>query len=196
MQQLLTYFEGITLKNVISVSMILFAVIDIIGTIPVIIVLKNKAGSIHSERATLVSLIIMVSFLFVGEALLKLLGVDVSSFAIAGSLVIFFIAIEMLLGINLFRDEIPQTASIVPLAFPLIAGTGTMTTLLSLQAEYTIPTIIIGIILNLMLVYAVLKNLHFLERFLGKVGMGILRKVFGIVLLAIAIKLFRTNAGI
>lgn len=176
--------------------MILFAVIDIIGTIPVIIVLKNKAGTIHSARATMVSFFIMVAFLFLGEAILKLLGVDVKSFAIAGSLVIFFLALEMLLGINLFRDEIPQTASIVPLAFPLIAGTGTMTTLLSLQAQYDIPTIIIGIVLNLILVYAVLKNIHFLERVLGKVGLSIVRKVFGIVLLAIAIKLFRANSGI
>ncbi|MGZ5242420.1 MAG: MarC family protein [Bacteroidia bacterium] len=189
-------FRKITLNNVISVSMILFAVIDIIGTIPVIIVLKNKAGTIHSAKATMVSFFIMVAFLFLGEAILTLLGVDVKSFAIAGSLVIFFLALEMLLGISLFKDEIPQTASIVPLAFPLIAGTGTMTTLLSLQAQYNIPTIIIGIVLNLVLVYAVLKNLHFLERVLGKVGLSILRKVFGIVLLAIAIKLFRANSGI
>jgi multiple antibiotic resistance protein len=189
-------FKDVTLRHVISVSMILFAVIDIIGTIPVIIVLRNKTGSIHSEKATLVSFFIMVAFLFLGEAILQLLGVDVSSFAIAGSFVIFIIAIEMLLGINIFKDEIPQTASIVPLAFPLIAGTGTMTTLLSLQAQYTIPTIIIGIILNMILVYAVLKNIHFLERFLGKIGLSVLRKVFGIVLLAIAIKLFRANSGI
>ncbi|RYD81339.1 MAG: MarC family protein [Sphingobacteriales bacterium] len=193
------YFEGfLHLKwtHVFSVSMILFAVIDIVGTIPVIIVLRNKAGTIHSEKATVVSFFIMVIFLFLGEAILKLLGVDIGSFAIAGSIVIFILAMEMLLGINLFKDEIPQTASIVPLAFPLIAGTGTMTTLLSLQAQYDIPTIIIGIILNMVVVYAVLKNLHFLERVLGKVGLSILRKVFGIVLLAIAIKLFRTNAGI
>lgn len=196
MTDLFAAFKDVTLRHVISVSMILFAVIDIIGTIPVIIVLRNKTGSIHSEKATLVSFFIMVAFLFLGEAILQLLGVDVSSFAIAGSFVIFIIAIEMLLGINIFKDEIPQTASIVPLAFPLIAGTGTMTTLLSLQAQYTIPTIIIGIILNMILVYAVLKNIHFLERFLGKIGLSVLRKVFGIVLLAIAIKLFRANSGI
>jgi len=196
MTDFIAAFKDVTLRHVISVSMILFAVIDIIGTIPVIIVLRNKTGSIHSEKATLVSFFIMVAFLFLGEAILQLLGVDVSSFAIAGSFVIFIIAIEMLLGINIFKDEIPQTASIVPLAFPLIAGTGTMTTLLSLQAQYTIPTIIIGIILNMILVYAVLKNIHFLERVLGKIGLSVLRKVFGIVLLAIAIKLFRANSGI
>ena len=123
-------------------------------------------------------------------------GVDVKSFAIAGSLVIFFLALEMILGIRLYKDEIPETASIVPIAFPLIAGTGTMTTLLSLRAEYDSLTIVIGIFLNLILVYVVLRNLYRLERFLGPAGISILRKVFGIILLAISVKLFRTNMGV
>ena len=137
----------------------------------------------------------MVVFLFVGESMLNFLGVDVKSFAIAGSLVIFFLALEMILGIRLYKDEIPETASIIPIAFPLIAGTGTMTTLLSLRAVYDIPTIIIGIFLNLIVVYVVLRNLFRVEKILGVAGISILRKVFGIVLLAISIKLFRTNVG-
>lgn len=140
-------------------------------------------------------MLIMIGFLFLGETLLAFLGVDVQSFAIAGSLVIFFLALEMILGIRLYKDEIPSTASIVPVAFPLIAGTGTMTTLLSLRAAYDIPTIIIGIVLNLFVVYIVLRNLHRVEKLLGSAGISILRKVFGIILLAIAIKLFRTNVG-
>ncbi len=183
-------------KDVFTVSMILFAVIDIIGSIPIIIELRKKAGHIHSEKATIVAFFIMVLFLFLGESILQLIGIDVASFAIAGSFIIFFIALEMILGVRLYRDELPATASIVPIAFPLIAGAGTMTTLLSLRAEYNVITIIVGIILNLMLVYAVLKTTHVLERWLGPGGISILRKVFGIVLLAIAVKLFRTNVGI
>lgn len=183
------------LREILTVSTILFAVIDIIGSIPALLSVKTKVGRIHPEQATLVSALIMVVFLFVGESLLNFLGVDVKSFAIAGSLVIFFLAIEMILGIRLYRDEIPETASIIPVAFPLIAGTGTMTTLLSLRAAYDISTIIIGIFLNLIVVYVVLRNLFRLEKFLGVAGISILRKVFGIVLLAISIKLFRTNVG-
>ena len=138
----------------------------------------------------------MVVFLFLGESILAFLGVDVRSFAIAGSLVIFFLALEMILGIRLYRDEIPETASIVPVAFPLIAGTGTMTTLLSLRAVYDMPTIVIGIFLNLIVVYVVLRNLYRLEKLLGAAGISVLRKVFGIILLAIAVKLFRTNVGL
>lgn len=153
-------------------------------------------GYIKAEQATFVSLIIMVVFLFLGESILAFLGVDVRSFAIAGSLVIFFLALEMILGIRLYRDEIPETASIVPVAFPLIAGTGTMTTLLSLRAVYDMPTIVIGIFLNLIVVYVVLRNLYRLEKLLGAAGISVLRKVFGIILLAIAVKLFRTNVGL
>lgn len=186
----------LNLHDVVTVSAILFAVIDIIGSIPVLIQVKARVGYIKAEQATFVSLIIMILFLFLGESILRFLGVDVKSFAIAGSLVIFFLAIEMILGIRLYKDEIPETASIVPIAFPLIAGTGTMTTLLSLRAAYDSITIISGIFLNLVLVYIVLRNLYRLERFLGPAGISILRKVFGIVLLAIAVKLFRTNIRI
>ncbi len=181
-------------KEVLSVTMILFAVIDIIGSLPVIIETRNRVGFIHAEKATIASFLIMVLFLFLGESILKLIGIDVSSFAIAGSIVIFFLAMEMILGIRLYRDEIPETASIVPIAFPLIAGTGTMTTLISLRAQYNIETILVGIAVNTIIVYVVLRILQPLENLLGKAGISIIRKVFGIVLLAIAIKLFRTNA--
>ena len=180
-------------KDVLSVCMILFAVIDIIGSLPVIIETRLKVGKIHAEKATIASFLIMVLFLFLGESILKLIGIDVSSFAIAGALVIFFLAIEMILGIRLYKDDIPETASIVPIAFPLIAGTGTMTTLLSLRSQYNIETILIGIAVNTVVIYLVLRMIEPLERLLGKAGISIIRKVFGIVLLAIAIKLFRTN---
>ena len=173
---------SLNFKDIVTVTMILFAVIDIIGSIPAIIQIRKQAGNIHAEKATLVSLLIMIMFLFLGENLLKFLGLDISSFAIAGSLVLFFIALEMILGIKIHRDEMPATASIVPIAFPLIAGTGTMTTLLSLRAEYDSLTIIIGILLNLSLVSLCLKNLGFLERLLGPVGIGVVRKVFGFIL--------------
>lgn len=183
------------IKAIITVSMILFAVIDIIGSIPVIIQIRQQTGSIHPEKATLVSFFIMLLFLFLGESILNFLGIDVSSFAIAGALIIFFLSLEMILGIKIYKDEMPATASIVPIAFPLIAGAGTMTTLLSLRAQYDVYTIIIGIVLNLILVYLCLRNLRFLEQLLGPVGIGIVRKVFGFILLAIAIKLFRSNVG-
>jgi multiple antibiotic resistance protein len=181
--------------EVLTVSTILFAVIDIVGSLPVLLQIKTKVGYIKAEQATLVSFFIMIGFLFLGETILKFLGVDIKSFAIAGSLVIFFLAMEMILGIRLYKDEIPETASIVPIAFPLIAGTGTMTTLLSLRAAYDSMTIITGIFINLAVVYVVLRNLYRVERFLGVAGISILRKVFGIVLLAIAVKLFRSNLG-
>ena len=187
---------NINLHDILTVSTILFAVIDIVGSIPALLQIKTKVGYIKAEQATLVSFIIMIVFLFLGETILRFLGVDVKSFAIAGSLVIFFLAMEMILGIRLYKDDIPETASIVPVAFPLIAGTGTMTTLLSLRAAYDSVTIISGIFINLILVYMVLRNLYRVERFLGVAGMSILRKVFGIVLLAISVKLFRSNIGI
>lgn len=186
----------LSLKAIVTVTMILFAVIDIIGSIPVIIQIRQRTGSIHAEKATLFSFLIMLMFLFLGENLLKFLGLDISSFAIAGSLVLFFIALEMILGIKIHKDEMPETATIVPIAFPLIAGAGTMTTILSLRAEYENFTIIIGIVLNLLLVYLCLKNLRFLENLLGPVGIGVVRKVFGFILLAIAVKLFRSNVGL
>jgi len=183
-------------KEILSVTMILFAIIDILGSIPVVIQLRQKAGHIQSEKASLVSLTLMILFLFIGEGLLSIIGIDIQSFAIAGSLVIFFIAMEMVLGINFFKEEVPESVSIVPLAFPLIAGAGTMTTLLSLKSEYATQNIIVGIILNMIFVYIVLKNTARLEKLFGKSGLNVLRKAFGIILLAIAIKLFRNNTGL
>lgn len=183
-------------KQIATLSMILFAVIDVIGSLPVLLDLKTKVGHIQSEKATLVSGAIMIVFMFVGEQILNLIGIDKSSFAIAGSFIIFFIALEMILGVKFYKEETASTASIVPIAFPLIAGTGTLTTLLSLRAEYEDANIIVAILINLVFVYAVLKNTHRLEKLLGVGGINILRKVFGVILLAIAVKLFRTHAGL
>ncbi|KQC00187.1 MarC family protein [Pedobacter sp. Hv1] len=183
-------------SQILSTTMVLFAIIDILGSIPIVIELRKKAGHIQSEKAAIVATALMIIFLFAGKTLLGVIGVDVASFAIAGSFVIFAIAMEMVLGLTLFRDEAPETVSIVPLAFPLIAGAGTMTTLLSLKTEYATQNIIVGIILNMLFVYFVLKNTNRLEKLFGKTGLNILRKAFGIILLAIAIKLFRTNTGL
>jgi multiple antibiotic resistance protein len=185
-----------SLHDILTVTTILFAVIDIVGSLPALLQIRAKVGLIKAEQATLVSFFIMIGFLFLGETILHFLGVDIKSFAIAGSIVIFFLAVEMILGVRLYKDDIPETASIVPVAFPLIAGTGTMTTLLSLRAAYDSITIIIGIFLNLIVVYLVIRNLYRVERFLGVAGISILRKVFGIVLLAISVKLFRANIGL
>ncbi len=182
--------------EILSASMILFAVIDIVGSVPIIIDLRQKTGKIESEKASLVSLVIMVLFLFVGESILNLIGIDVHSFAIAGSFILFFLALEMILGITLYKDDNSKTASIVPLAFPLIAGAGTMTALLSLRAEFAVQNIITAIVVNMILVYIVLKLSTKIEKLLGSGGIAVLRKVFGVILLAIAVKLFRTNLGI
>ncbi len=192
----MSQYLNFNLKEILSVSMILFAIIDILGSIPVVIQLRQKAGHIQSEKASIVSLTLMILFLFLGEGLLGIIGIDIQSFAIAGSLVIFFIAMEMVLGINFFKEEVPESVSIVPLAFPLIAGAGTMTTLLSLKSEYATQNIIVGIIVNMIFVYIVLKNTARLEKLFGKAGLNVLRKAFGIILLAIAIKLFRNNTGL
>ena len=184
-------------KEILSVTKILFAIIDILGAIHVIIELRKKAGGhIQSEKASLVALVLMIVFLFLGEGLLGIIGLDISSFAIAGSIVIFIIAMEMVLGIDFFKEEIPEAVSIVPLAFPLIAGAGTMTTLLSLKSEYQTANIVVGILINMVFVYAVLKNSQRIEKLFGPTGLHILRKAFGIILLAIAIKLFKTNTGL
>jgi len=175
--------------------MILFAVIDILGAIPVVIDLGNRMGEINARKATLVSGAIMVVFLFIGESILKLIGLDIPSFALAGALVIFFIGLEMVLGIKISKEETTSAVSVVPIAFPLIAGTGTLTTLLSIRAEFSIENIIAAILINLVFVYIVLRNTKYLEKVFGPGGIIILRKVFGIVLLAIAIKLFLTNLG-
>lgn len=186
-------------KEILSVFLILFSVIDIIGSIPVIIDLKKKAGGhIQSEKATLVAGILMVLFLFLGESILGLFHLDVESFAIAGALVIFLIGLEMILGISIFKEDesLARTASVVPIAFPLIAGAGTMTTILTLKSEYATINILIGIVLNLMLVFAVLKASSWIEQKIGRGGEAVLRKVFGIILLAIAIKIFKTNLSL
>lgn len=183
----------LVVREIVSVTMILFAIIDILGAIPVIIELRQRVGHIESEKASIAVLVLMVGFLFGGDELLTIIGLDVSSFAIAGSLVIFIIAMEMILGIKLFKEEMSTTASIVPLAFPLIAGAGTMTTLLSLKSQYQTQNILVGIVLNTLFVYLVLKNVKRLEKLLGETGVNILRKAFGVILLAIAIKLFRSN---
>ncbi len=184
------------IKEIATVTMVLFAVIDVIGSIPVIIGLRQKVGDLKARRASLVSLAIMVVFLFVGEPMLNLIGIGVSDFAIAGSFVLFFLSLEMILGIRLYKDELPATASVMPLAFPLIAGTGTLTTLLSLRAQYHVLSILIAIFINVIIVYIVLRNIARVEKILGVGGVAILRKVFGIVLLAIAVKLFRTHTTI
>jgi multiple antibiotic resistance protein len=159
---------NLVFKDILSISMILFAVIDIIGSLPVIIETRKRVGLIHAEKATIASLIIMVLFLFLGESILNLIGIDVSSFAIAGSLVIFFLALEMILGIRLYKDEVPETASIVPIAFPLIAGTGTMTTLISLQSQYSTENILVGIAVNMIVVYIVLRLVEPIEKTVGE----------------------------
>ncbi|MBL7886499.1 MAG: MarC family protein [Flavobacterium sp.] len=183
----------IDFKEIVTIGMVLFAVIDIVGTIPIIVELRQKFGHIESEKASIVAGIIMIVFLFVGEELLKLIGIDVHSFAVAGSFVLFFLALEMILGIRIYKEEANSSASIVPLAFPLIAGAGTMTTLLSLRSQFAAINIIIAIVLNIILVYLVLKSSAKIEKILGKNGLGVIRKTFGVVLLAIAVKLFASN---
>lgn len=181
------------LKQIGSATMILFAVIDILGAIPVVIDLNNRIGSINATKATVISGAIMIGFLFLGQSILSLIGIDIQSFAIAGAIIIFIIGMEMILGIKIFKEEGGTAVSVVPIAFPLIAGTGTLTTLLSIRAEFRIENIIVGILANLVFVFLVLRNTKYLEKLLGQSGIIILRKVFGVTLLAIAIKLFMTN---
>lgn len=187
------FFLDFDWKETFTVTMILFAVIDILGSIPIIVDLRTRIGHIQSEKASIVAFLIMTAFLFVGDKILKLIGIDVNSFAVAGAFVLFFLALEMILGVRLYKDEAPNTASIVPIAFPLIAGAGTMTTILALRAEYQSINIIVAIFLNTLLVYFVLKSSGKIERVLGKEGLAIIRKVFGVILLAIAVKLFASN---
>jgi len=182
-------------KDIFTAFMILFAVIDIVGNIPIIIDLRKKVGHIQSEKASLIAGVIMIFFLFIGENILSLIGIDVNSFAVAGSFVLFFIALEMILGITLYKDEdnTTMTASVFPLAFPLIAGPGSLTTILSIKSEFSTPNIIIAIIVNVIVIYLVLKTSGKIEKIIGKNGIQIIRKVFGVVLLAIAVKLFMSN---
>lgn len=186
---------SINWKEILSVTLILFSIIDIVGSLPIIIDLRKKEGHIHSLKATVVSAIIMIAFLFVGNSILQLFGLDVASFAMAGAIVLFFIAFEMILGITLFKSD-PNTkgvGSIVPLAFPLIAGAGTLTTILSLRAIYQEQSILIGIIINSFIVFAVLKSSTWLEKKIGPSGFAVIRRVFGIILLSIAVKIFKEN---
>lgn len=180
-------------KEIFSAFMVMFAVIDIVGSIPIILDIKEKGNKVESGKASIVSLGILLIFLFTGEALLNLFGVDLSSFAIAGSFILFFLALEMILGVEVFRGSTPDGASIVPLAFPLIAGAGSITSLLALKSEYNVENIVIALILNIIIVYFVLRSTNLLAKTLGASGVAILRKVFGIILLAISIKLFMSN---
>lgn len=186
------------LKDIFSVTLILFSVIDILGSIPFVILIRQREGRIYAERATLIAAALMVAFLFLGQSILTLFGLDVGSFAMAGSIVMFIIAMEMILGIVLIKDDpdAKGTGSIVPLAFPLIAGAGTLTTILSLRAVYDESSILIGIVLNLIFVYIVLRYSSWLERKIGKSGFSVLRRVFGVILLSIAVKIFKSNLSI
>lgn len=183
-----------SIQEISTIALSLFAVIDIMGAMPIIINIKQKSAHIHSGWATIAAGALMIIFLFLGEKLLGLFGIDVASFAVAGSIVIFIIAIEMILGIDIFRaDPNDKAGSIVPIAFPIIAGSGTLTTLISLKAVYSYQNILAGIIVNLFVVYIALKSTNRIEKLLGKAGLTLLRKFFGIVLLAIAVKLFKAN---
>lgn len=184
-------------RELISVSLILFSVIDIIGSVPIIIDLKKKGYKIESLKASIIALVIMSIFLYAGESLLHLFGVDVPSFAIAGAIIIFLLGLEMVLGIHIFRDSPDlKSGTIVPVAFPLIAGAGSMTTILALKSKYEQMDIQIGIIINIVFVYIVLRSSQWISNKLGENGANVLRKVFGIILLAIAVKLFKENLNV
>lgn len=189
--------ENIMLSEIITVSITLFAVIDILGSIPVLIGLKKKMGEIHSLQATLVSGALMLVFFFAGGEMLRFMGLDVSSFAIAGSIIIFFLGMEMILGIEFFKSEgSTKSGSVVPIAFPLIAGSGTLTTIMSLKATYHTYNILIGILINLTIVFLCLRSLNFIEKLLGPSGIMVVRKFFGVILIAIAVKIFKQSVGL
>jgi multiple antibiotic resistance protein len=182
-------------KEIATATMVLFAVIDIIGSIPIIISLKEKSGKIKSGRASIIAAVVLIVFLFVGERILNLIGINVYEFAVAGSFILFFIALEMILGIKLFKqnEETLGSATVFPIAFPIVAGPGSLTSLLSLRAEYSIENIIVAILVNVVVVFIVLRTSGSLQRFLGKNGIAIIEKIFGVILLAIAVKLFTSN---
>ena len=181
-------------EEILAVTVTLFAIIDIVGGIPILISLKSKIGEIEAGKATLSSGVLMILFLVFGTGFLALLGVDVKSFAVAGSIVIFVMGLEMVLGIDIFRqDPEAKSGSIIPVAFPIIAGSGTLTTVMTLRANYGFYNILIGILINLVAVYLVLRSIKYLERKLGKSGLFVIRKFFGVILLAIAVKMFKTN---
>ena len=180
-------------KEIISATMVLFAVVDIIGSVPIIINLRKKAGRIQSEKTAIVAGILLILFLFIGKQLLNLFGVTVEAFAVAGAFILFFLALEMILGITLYKGTTPETASIVPLAFPMVAGAGALTTVLSLRAKFYVENIIVAILINMIIVYVVLKSSEKIEKFLGKQGITVIHNLFGVILLAIAVNLFTTN---
>ena len=180
-------------KEIISATMVLFAVVDIIGSVPIIINLRKKAGRIQSEKTAIVAGILLILFLFIGKQLLNLFGVTVEAFAVAGAFILFFLALEMILGITLYKGTTPETASIVPLAFPMVAGAGALTTVLSLRAKFYVENIMVAILINMIIVYVVLKSSEKIEKFLGKQGITVIHNLFGVILLAIAVNLFTTN---
>ncbi len=192
----MAFLQSISLKESVAAFMVLFAIIDIFGSVPIILDIKAKTGAVGATKATLVAFVIFLLFFFAGEPLLGLFGVDISSFAIAGSIVILLLGLEMVLGIELFKHDSPAGGTVVPIAFPLIAGAGSITTLLSLKAEYATSNILIALIANMIVVFVVLRTTSLVERILGPTGIHIIRKIFGIILLAIAVKLFMTNTGI
>jgi len=190
------WLDKIDFKEITTLSFTLFAVIDVLGSIPVLISLKSKMGKISATQATIVSGALMLIFFFVGEQMLNFMGLDIHSFAIAGSIVIFILGLEMVLGIEFFRsDKDIKTGSVVPIAFPLIAGSGTLTTVMSLKADYDPYNILVAILLNLIFIFVTLRSINFIERILGPSGVSVVRKFFGVILLAIAIKIFRGNVG-
>ena len=191
---MMDFFNGFSWGELFKTTTVLFAVIDVVGSVPIILKIKESAGELNAARTSFASFCIMIGFLILGENILKLFGVTIESFAVAGSLILFAMALEMILGIKVFRDEVTgKTASIVPLAFPIIAGAGTMTTLVSLKAEFDQINIVLAIVINVIIIFAVLKMTKRIEQLLGVGGIAIMKKVFGIILLAIAIKLFTTN---
>jgi multiple antibiotic resistance protein len=185
----------VNFSELLTVTFTLFAVIDVIGSVPILISLKEKMGEFSELKATLISGALMILFLYLGKEFLRLLGVDIRSFAVGGSIVIFILGLEMVLGLEFFKSEKDvKSATIVPIAFPLIAGSGTLTTIMSLKANYGETTLLVAILLNLIIVYLVLRSLKFIERLLGPAGLIAVRKFFGVILLAIAVKIFATNA--
>ena len=187
---------GFKIDELLTIVFTLFAVIDIVGSIPLLIAMKEKSGAIKSLKVTLISGALMILFLFLGKPFLQLLGLDVKSFAVGGSIVIFLLGLEMVLGHEIFKgDKNAQSGAVVPIAFPIIAGSGTLTTIMSLKANYDEIYIALGILINLVIVYAVLKSLNFIERLLGPGGLLAVRKFFGVILIAIAVKIFSSNVG-
>lgn len=187
---------GIKLDELLTIVFTLFAVIDIVGSIPLLIAMKEKTGAIKSLNVTLISGALMILFLFLGKPFLQLLGLDVKSFAVGGSIVIFLLGLEMVLGHEIFKgDKNAQSGAVVPIAFPIIAGSGTLTTIMSLKANFEEAYILGGILVNLIIVFIVLKSLNFIERMLGPGGLLAVRKFFGVILLAIAVKIFSSNIG-